>query len=205
MSITANDMSGYMQDSLGRFIPMDQVKDIDKLRDQTVREIIAKVKNMQKNLVQFKAEITNDLFSYLALSYEKYGQMEGRKRGNKTMTSYDGNMRINLVVSKIIYFDERLQVAKSLIDDCIIRWSRGSSSEIQALVNDAFQVDNQGTVNTARILGLRRLNIDDPQWKQAMDAISDSIQINGSKEYIRFYSRDEQGKYQPISLDFSAL
>ena len=125
--------------------------------------------------------------------------------GNKTMSSYDGSMRINLAVSKVIYFDERLQVAKNLIDDCITRWARGSSSEIRALVNDAFQVDQQGIVSTARILGLRRLNIDDPQWKKAMDAISDSIQITGSKEYIRFYMRDEQGKYQQISLDFATL
>jgi hypothetical protein len=38
-----------------------------------------------------------------------------------------------------------------------------------------------------------------------MEAISDSIQISGTKEYVRFYIRDEQGKYQGIPLDFAAL
>jgi hypothetical protein len=204
-STTSNSMNGYMQDSQGRFVPVDKVKDIDKLRDQTVKEIVDKVKKMQEVLAKFKTEVRNDLFSYLSLSYEKYGKKFGGKKGNVTMSSYDGSLRILLAVSDTIYFDERLQVAKGLIDDCINRWARGSSSEIRALVNDAFQVDRQGTVNTARILGLRRLEIDDPQWKQAMDAISDSIQISGTKEYLRFYVRDTTGKYQAIPLDFVAM
>jgi hypothetical protein len=62
-----------------------------------------------------------------------------------------------------------------------------------------------GSVNTARILGLRRLAIDDVQWQQAMEAISDAIQVSGTKEYLRFYTRDESGKYQQIPLDFAAM
>ncbi|MHB9292508.1 hypothetical protein Holit_01606 [Hollandina sp. SP2] len=184
---------------------MDKVKDIDKLRDQTVKEIVTKAQNMQETITRFKAEIKSDLVSYLSLSYEKYGRKFGGKKGNIRMVSYDGSLRLDLDVNKTLCFDERLQIAKSLIDDCITRWAQGSSSELKALIQDAFQVDHQGTVNTARILGLRRLNIDDPQWKRAMEAINDSIQIIGAKEYIRFYIRDEQGKYQPISLDFAAL
>jgi hypothetical protein len=37
-----------------------------------------------------------------------------------------------------------------------------------------------------------------------MEAISDSIQVSGAKEYLRFYVRDETGKYLPIHLDFAA-
>jgi hypothetical protein len=198
-------MSGYMQDSQGRLVPADKVKDIDKLRDQTVREIVDKVQKMQETIAKFKTDIRNDLLSYLSLSYEKYGKKSVGKKGNLTMSSYDGSLRLSLDVGKTIYFDERLQIAKGLIDDCIARWSQGASSEIKALVNDAFQVDRQGTVNAARILGLRRLDIDDPQWRQAMIAISDSIQVSGNKEYLRFYVRDETGKYQSIPLDFAAM
>jgi hypothetical protein len=38
-----------------------------------------------------------------------------------------------------------------------------------------------------------------------MEAISDSLQISGTKEYLRFYVRDERGKYQGMPLDFAAL
>ncbi|HDL4195665.1 TPA: DUF3164 family protein, partial [Mannheimia haemolytica] len=45
----------------------------------------------------------------------------------------------------------------------------------------------------------------DARWNQAMTAISDSVQVIGSKGYIRFYKRDENGKYQPISLDMAGV
>lgn len=71
------------------------------------------------------------------------------------------------------------------------------------LINDAFSVDKEGKISTGKVLGLRRMDIKDPQWLKAMDAISDSIIVVDSKAYVRIYERDDNGKYQPISLDFS--
>ncbi len=97
-------------------------------------------------------------------------------------------------------------MAKSLIDECIHEWMKGSNKNIQALVQDAFKVDKQGKVSVERILGLRRLNIEDERWDRAMDAISDSIQITGSKRYIRVYQRDDaSGEYNRISLDAASV
>ena len=100
-------------------------------------------------------------------------------------------------------FDERLQVAKQLIDQCLHEWTADSNDNIKAIINNAFQVDKEGKINTRRVLGLRSLQIHDAQWLKAMDAISDATQVVSSKEYIRVYERDDEGKYQQISLDFS--
>jgi hypothetical protein len=110
-----------------------------------------------------------------------------------------------LAVDENISFDERLQTAKNSIDECITRWSEGSRDEIRALVADAFCVDKAGKINTGRILGLRRLNIQDTQWEEAMQAISDSIQSVGSKEHVRIYTRDENGKYKQVPLNIAAF
>lgn len=59
--------------------------------------------------------------------------------------------------------------------------------------------------STNRVLSLRRLDIQDGKWQQAMEAISDSIIITDSKAYIRFYERDAHGAYQAISLDFATI
>jgi hypothetical protein len=198
-------MSGYMNDSRGRLVPVEMVSDIDKLRDQTVKEIAAIALETRNKLAAFKKAIREELVSFLSLSAERYGKKYGGQKGNVTLTSYDGSLRLILAVNESIFFDERLQVAKDIIDDCIMRWSEGSRDEIRALVADAFYVDKTGKLNTARILGLRRLNIQDPQWQEAMQAISDSIQIVGSKEYLRIYTRDEDGKYEQVPLDIAAL
>jgi hypothetical protein len=73
------------------------------------------------------------------------------------------------------------------------------------LVNDAFQVDKAGKINTARVLGLRRLEIHDPDWQKAMQAITESLQVTGTKQYLRFYERDANGEYQQIPLNVAVL
>ena len=110
-----------------------------------------------------------------------------------------------VAVNDTLQFNEKLQVAKTLIDNCITRWSEGSRPEIKTLVDDAFQVDKQGNISTGRILGLRRLAIADPEWAEAMQAITDSMQVVSSKTYMRFYERQEDGSYTQIPLDVAAL
>ena len=62
-------------------------------------------------------------------------------------------------------------------------------------------------VNPQRILGLRRLEIDDStgKWKQAMEAIAESVGVVDSDRFIRFYETDDNGKEQAISLDIAKL
>jgi hypothetical protein len=194
-----------MTDSQGRQVPAEMVSEIDKLRDQTVRKIADEAMKMKLRLLDFKLRIRDDIYTFVELSSNQYGKHWGGKKGNITLTTYDGKYRLIVSINDQIVFDERLQVARELIGGCIEKWSEGSRNEIRLLVQDAFQVDKAGKINTARVLGLRRLEIVDPEWKKAMAAISDSIQISGSKQYLRFYERNEQGAYVQIPLDVAAL
>ncbi len=198
-------MKSYMEDSQGRQVPVEMVSEIDKLRDQTVFKIASRAMEMKSILQGFKQDIRDDIYTFINLSAEKYGKQFGGKKGNVTLMTYDGRYKIIIAMDETISFDERLQIAREIIGDCLDKWSQGSRPEIRLLVNDAFQVDKTGKINTARVLGLRRLDIQDADWKRAMDAITESIQVSGSKQYLRIYSRDADGKYQQIPLDVAAL
>ena len=140
------------------------------------------------------------------MSASEYDVNLGGKKGNVRLASYDGKTVIQRSFSDNICFDERLQVAKQLIDNCIHRWSETSNDNIKALVEHAFQTDKQGNINMARILGLRRIEIDDSEWQKAMEAIADSITVTGSKSYIRLYQRiGESEQLAPISLDVASV
>jgi hypothetical protein len=195
----------YMTDSQGRQVPAELVREIDKLRDQTVRRIADEAREMRKVLDAFKQRIRSDISTFVELSANQYGKVWGGKKGNVTLTTYDGKYRLVVAMNDQLVFDERLQIARDIIGECIEKWSDGARSEIRVLVNDAFQVDKTGKINAARVLGLRRLNIQDPDWQKAMKAITESIQVSGSKQYLRFYERDEQGGYVQIPLDVAAL
>jgi hypothetical protein len=195
----------YMTDSQGRQVPVELVSDIDKLRDQTVRKIAGEAMKMRDVLAAFKQKLRDDIYAFVDLSFQQFGKTYGGKKGNITLTTYDGKYRLMVAMDDNLVFDERLQVAREIIGECLNKWSDGARPEIRLLVNDAFQVDKTGKINAARVLGLRRLEIHDPLWQEAMRAITESIQIAGSKQYLRFYERAENGEYRQIPLDVAAL
>lgn len=198
-------MDGYMKDGKGRLVPMDHVKPIDRLRNQVVVDTIAKWKEVQATLREFKNRLMDDFDTFVKTSAEQYDVKLGGVKGNVSLVSFDGLYKLQLAISDSISFDEQIQAAKELIDECAAEWTQGSRSEVQAIVNDAFQVDKEGNISVGRILGLRRLDITDPKWLKAMDAISNSIRIDGNRAYVRAYERDERGAWVGLPLDIAAL
>jgi len=197
---------GYRQRADGTLVPESMVAPIDKLRDQTIETLIAQAKLKSAELAQFKAQVFSDIEAFVAASLEQYQVKAGGKKGNLSLVSYDGRYKVVRQMAERLVFDERLQAAKVLIDECITAWSGGSRDEIKVLVNDAFRVDQEGQINTGRVLGLRRLAITDDKWQLAMKAISDSVSVVSSKPYVRFYERvGDLDTYTPISLDIASV
>lgn len=194
---------GYMMNAKGHLIPIDAVKEIDKIRDELVKKLVTVAKELNTTMKQTKEQLFGEFENFVELSASEYDTKVGGEKGNTTLLSFDGKHKVQLAVSDNLVFDERLQVAKSLIDECLHEWTADSNDNIKAIINNAFQVDKEGKINTRRVLGLRSLQISDEKWLKAMTAISDATQVVSSKEYIRIYERDDNGKYQQISLDFS--
>lgn len=195
----------YMKDHRGALIPADMVKEIDKLRDAFVKEIVSGAEKLSAILADFKLKAMDDIEAFIALSAEKYDVKIGGEKGNVTLMTFDGSYKIVRAISERICFDERLQIAKTLIDECFREWTSDSRSEIKALIDMAFKVDKQGKINTERILGLQRLNITDEKWRKAMQAINDSIMVASSKAYLRVYRRNQKGDYEQVNLDVAAI
>ena len=199
-------LDGYRADAKGCLVPEALIKPIDRTRDELVQELGRQARIVSAGLCEFKARVFADINAFVDLSAEQYGVKLGGKKGNLTLFSFDGAFKVQVAIAEHMVFDERLQAAKQLIDECIQTWTEGSSDEIKALINDAFQVNKEGKINTARVLGLKRLNINDEKWLRAMQAIADSVQVAGSKPYIRIYERvGDTDQYQPISLDVAAV
>lgn len=201
-----NSKQGYMTNAQGHLVPVTTISQVDLCRDQLVMDIVSKAKELQKAMLAFKTQTMEDIAAFIGLSAEKYDAVLGGKKGNVTISSFDGKYRVVRSIAESITFDERLQIAKELIDKCILRWSEGSNPQIQALVQHAFQTDKTGKINTGRVLGLTRLDIRDPDWNNAMQAIRDAIQVVSSKEYVRIYEREGNSEnFKQISLDIAGL
>jgi hypothetical protein len=197
----------YMTDSKGALVPMELVKPADQARDEMVRDLAQQAERWSRSLAEFKAKAFADVDAFLALVAEKYGAkaVPGGEKGNVTLLSYDGRVRIQVQVADVISFkSEDLQACKSIIDALIAEWSADSQAEIRAIVMNAFRVDNAGQINRGALLGLRRLDIKDPRWARAMEALNASISVDGTKPYIRFARRSATDKaWENISLDIA--
>lgn len=198
--------AGYWQDAKGCLVPDALVKPIDKARDQLVRELINKSKALNAELAKFKLGAFGDIAAFVDLSTEQYQTSVGGKKGNLTLYSFDGRYKVQRAIQDRIAFDERLQAARALIDECLADWTAEAGPELQAIVNQAFATDKEGQINTGRVLSLRRLDISDERWLRAMQAIGEAVQVVGSRSYIRVYERiGDSDQYQPISLDIAGV
>lgn len=195
----------YMTDSKGALVPIELVKAADKLRDQLVREMAVEAEVMSKALSVFKAKAFDQVQAFLAMVADQYGAkaVPGGEKGNVTLLSYDGRVRIQIQIADVISFkSEDLQACKTIVDELIAEWSADSQAEIRVIVMNAFRVDKAGQINRGALLGLLRLDIQDPRWLSAMEALKASISVDGTKPYIRFARRSSPDKaWENISLD----
>lgn len=189
----------------GGLIPDAAVKAADKLQDELVRKVVNAALPLSALVAQFRAETFDEVDQFVALLEQEYGARRGGAKGNLTFISFDGLLKVTVQVSDNIVFGPELQVAKGLVDECLREWSAGSRTEIQAIINRAFDVDSQGRINRGDLLGLLRLEIEDARWQDAMKAIKDSIRVVGSKRYVRLYRRRAaDAPWQAITIDVAA-
>jgi hypothetical protein len=186
----------------GGLIPESAVKAVDKLEDEIVRKVIGAALPISAVVAAFRLQTLADMDDFVSLLEQEYGARRGGSKGNLTFTSFDGTLKICVQVSENISFGPELQVAKTLVDECLREWSAGSGAEIQAIINRAFDVDNQGRINRNDLLGLLRLEIEDTRWQEAMRAIRDSMRVIGSKRYVRMYRRaNAQAQWTAVTID----
>lgn len=203
---TAADVpSGYMRDALGRLVPESIVSDKDKMEDELVRELVSKAQAVQQSIKEFRTYAFQNVDAFIAVVADKFGATLGGRKGNVQLDTFDRELRIQVQVSERVAFGEEIEAARALIEACLQDWTKGSPDELKALIQEAFQKDKAGALNAGRILSLRNLDIKEPRWIKAMQAINEALQVSSSKRLIRLYQRNAEGKYDSITLDMSSL
>lgn len=196
---------GYMVNGLGHLVPVSAIREIDIVRDTLVQDLIKEVKVRSAETASFKAQCQSQISSFVEVAAQEHGVAMGGAKGNVSLTSFDGRYKVVRAIDETIQFSEGLVVARELIDRCIQRWTDGANSNLVVLINKAFETDRAGNLSTARVLSLASVNIDDPEWQKAIEAIHQSIQVSATKAYVRFYERNATGQYVQIPLDGGSL
>jgi hypothetical protein len=197
---------GFVRNAMGHLVPVDQMREQDKLRDQVARELAEEAKTLSRALKNFKKKSLGDVADLISIAGERYGVQMGGKKGNVTIATYDGRYKVQRCYADRLTFTEEMEVAKTMVYDCIRAWSKGADDHLLAIVDRVFSPGRNGQIKTADVLDLLRLDINDDRWEAAMQAVRDSILVTGSAVYLRVYERiGESDSYKAIPLDLAVV
>lgn len=201
------EMNGkqYMANPKGEMTPLEMIKPQTKLEDEIVRKIMGFALALSDQISRFHGHTVSDLGEFDALLAQEYGLRKGGQKGNRSYKTHDGLFEVEVRVQDQIEFGPELQIAKTLVDECLNEWAEDARAEIRAIVTKAFNTDKAGQINRSEIFMLLRLDISDERWLRAMKAIRDAMRITGSKTYIRFWMRDAIGaKRRSVTIDLAS-
>ena len=203
MRVKKQQMPMVLIDSLGREIPTEHIDKQVIKRHLLVNESFEKMFDYMLLTKNFKQWVFDMVKSYLDEIAGEYGE---KWQGNASIMDFSQTKKLSLDIQKFISFDEKLNIAKSKIDNCMKRWADGARNELRTLVMEAFSVDKKGNLDTKLILGLRKYKFEDSEWVEAMDIIAEAVLVVGKKSYIRFASRDtSEGNWIGHTLNFSSV
>lgn len=200
------DENGNWINVNGNPIPEKNVPKVLKKRDAAVTRIIKRALNLEKQMKLYKIKISEEVSKYIS-SIGDIGKFEVSAKGNITLTDYAGLNQVCIQVNDSFEYDERFNMAKGLIDECVQEWSKDANENLQALVAEAFNVDKKGKVNHYMITRLfNNVQVKHPKWKQAKQLYYESQNAVGSRKYIMLRSRrDKESDWVQVNLNFSSL
>jgi len=201
------DGTNYFLDKNGRLIPESAIDEVDRRRHNTVIRNVKKMYKLHKELEKLKAYVLDSVEKFEEFSRKKH-KVIGGKKGYLTLHDYSKQYKIEIDVKPYIALNESFSHAVEKIENCIQRWNQDAHESpytqyIQEILKEALNLE-AGNVSHARLLSLRKLKIDDPEWKEAMNLLDKGREVVDSKRSARLYKKNEKtGEMEHLSLNFS--
>ncbi|MBO7059850.1 MAG: DUF3164 family protein [Fibrobacter sp.] len=203
--MATKDKDGNWLDDRGRPVPEQYIPATDKKRDQLVERTFKKVVKLSEKIAETKCEIVGSIDKYLD-ELAKENRVRENWKGNILLQNFDKSLCIERRIDDNIGFDEKLQMVKTIVDKWIAGRLDGIDENLGKVITQAFNVDKQGRVNTAMLMKLLHLEIEDSEWKKAMRMLKESIIVKSSKQSINFkrkVKKDSGEIWETVVLNFN--
>lgn len=197
---------GSWIDSAGNEIPAKYVPAHEKRRDLVVEKVFKKAKDLEDKMKKVKEQINEELKNYVKLLTSENKVSENWK-GNMQLSDFSGTIQVDLDIKDVVEFDERLNIAKGLIDEYLSeKCDASGNEELKMIVQQAFNIDKKGLVNHYMLKRLCKLKIKHKTWIKAVELIKESEKVTNTREYVVFRHRaTPRDKWNTINLNFSSI
>ncbi|TQF69582.1 DUF3164 family protein [Pseudoalteromonas luteoviolacea] len=195
----------------GYKVPLSKVSDSDKAQNEIVIKLVQRAKQLSLEHDEFKRSVYSQVNDFIADMAHSYDVEIGGKKGNITLTSYDGKSRVKVGVADNISFGPEILVAKELflgVVNGLLDQLDDEAQLIKDIVMNAFETDKEGQYSKTKIMELRskyRYSHKSDDWAAGMQAIDDAFIFGSTKTYVLFHERNELGAWIQIPLVSKSL
>lgn len=198
----------WIRSAGGDWVPAANFPTVKIQNSEIVESLVRQAQVESDRLAAFKKRAYGELYTQIIKMGEEFKAVLADDKG-VTFTSICQQYQVVISYSTSLVPDERVHFAKQRMTEIIsqeLSANTAISGFLQRLLVSAFDTDKQGRMDTKRLFDLA--NTPAPEvdgWDEACELLLDSMSNVKGKKYIRFYSRNAEGKWQIIPLQFSDL
>ncbi|MBA9078966.1 DUF3164 family protein [Rufibacter quisquiliarum] len=150
-------------------------------------------------------------FDRLKEHYEKlkaYGGVSEANKGNFSIKSADGLMKVEYSKQVGKGFDARASLAEERLKMFLESFVRVKDKRMYKMVTSLLErnaVTGDFDIKLINRLYKMEEDFDNQDWKEAIRLFKESYTEQKTTNYVRFFLADENGKLQPLSLNFASL
>ena len=195
--------AGYVRLANGNLAPTESVKEQDELEDAMVCDLHALMSGLIAGIEHVNGRVREDGAAFLDVLKTKYnvtrrgvstkaaGKADENAQPQMTLMSLDGSMKVVFDRDTRVSFGPDVVHAKELVFKYIADKSKGANQVLVDLAHQAFSNNKDGYIPVGKVAALWRVKCNDPDWTAAMTALKDALRPDGTRDYVRFYERDE--------------
>jgi len=175
-------------------------------RDQSVLSMMEKAVILGSKMEEFKGACHTEMDSQ-SESLKSYGTMNKKSKGGFSITHSSGGMRVTRTRSTQPHWDERSQKAVELIKDFLGDAVKKRDQDLYEILISFIQKNDKGDLEYDKVMHLlsHEDKFADERWSEGLKLIKESYSVHVRGYGYEFKSKDAQGKWQTINMNFSSI
>ena len=177
----------------------------ESMKSELVVRWVLQALELETLAKELNAGVRADLESFAEIMRE-YGEIKKNSKGGFSIEDKDFQYRIRLRYKTISDFDERADLAEKLLRDFFERTLKVTDQTVFDMFMKLLE-RKKGKLEASGAMEILSFQdrYDDEEWQKGCKLLRESFHPVGSKYYVEFEVKDDEGKWRVLALNFSSL
>lgn len=182
-------------------------KKYESNKDTSIEELIDEAIEVSLAIARFKSKV-HSVMDIHRDEINEYGGIRSNSQGGFTIENSQHNKRIMRRRDTDPSWDERANKAVEIIKDFLLSEGiKKTAGRVHPILMGFIQRNNNGDLEYAKVMELLKYEdtFQDPRWVNGLQLIKEGYSITFKKFGYEFKTKDQNGKWQRLELNFSSL